>query len=204
MPIRMPEKEDYGVTSSQYQAHIDSGSLLYPLLGGCMFTVGSALTVLGIVKPDISIVFLFGMIGLFLGTCSILESFKYFKRLFLLRGDVKFRIKLYEEEVEIHRMIEEEDRQESEKRQKSEREERKRHTDYWMSLSGRGFELELGNLYIQLGYEVESTPTSGDEGIDLILRKDGKTTVVQCKSHKHPVGPATARRIVWQPCAFRR
>ncbi len=66
---------------------------------------------------------------------------------------------------------------------------------YWMTLSGTEFERELGILYGYLGFGVELTPSSGDQGVDLILRKDGKTTIVQCKSHKNPVGPAVAREL---------
>ena len=67
--------------------------------------------------------------------------------------------------------------------------------EHWMSLSGTEFERELETLYRSLGYRVESTPSSGDQGVDLVLRKDGKTTVVQCKSHQSPVGPAIAREL---------
>ena len=42
----------------------------------------------------------------------------------------------------------------------------------------------------------ESTPVSGDGGVDLILKdKSGKKVVVQCKSYASPVGPAAAREL---------
>ena len=55
----------------------------------------------------------------------------------------------------------------------------KKLTEHWMSLSGLQFERELAALYLKLGYDVQLTPTSGDEGIDLFLKKDNKTTIVQ-------------------------
>ena len=73
---------------------------------------------------------------------------------------------------------------------------------HWMSLSGPEFERELGTLYKALGYIVQLTPTSGDQGIDLILQRDGKTSVVQCKSHKQPIGPAIARELYGSMVAF--
>ena len=79
--------------------------------------------------------------------------------------------------------------------QEAERTRRRKLRDFWMSLSGREFEQELATLYRQQGYEVQSTPTSGDEGIDLIIRKNGEKTIVQCKSHKAPVGPAIVREL---------
>ncbi len=66
---------------------------------------------------------------------------------------------------------------------------------YWESLNGIAFERELGKLYRAQGYSVKSTPTSGDQGVDLILTKNGKTTVVQCKAHKNPIGPSVAREL---------
>ena len=79
--------------------------------------------------------------------------------------------------------------------QEAERTRRRKLRDFWMSLSGREFEQELATLYRQQGYEVQSTPISGDEGLDLIMRKNGEKTVVQCKSHKAPVGPAIVREL---------
>ena len=49
---------------------------------------------------------------------------------------------------------------------------------------------------------VERTPTSGDQGVDLVLRKNGVTTVVQCKAHKNGVGPAVARELLGSMVAF--
>lgn len=52
-------------------------------------------------------------------------------------------------------------------------------------LSWRGFERQLAEVYRQKGYQVEETGGGGpDGGVDLKLRKDGCTTVVQCKHWK--------------------
>ena len=65
----------------------------------------------------------------------------------------------------------------------------------WQSLGGLEFEYELSKLYSELGYEVSRTRASGDEGIDIFISKDGKTTIVQCKAHKKPVGPSAVRDL---------
>ena len=65
--------------------------------------------------------------------------------------------------------------------------------DLWLSLGGLAFERELGNLHGKLGHDVETTPITGDQGVDLIVKKNGLTTTVQCKSHQQPVRPAVAR-----------
>ena len=106
------------------------------------------------------------------------------------------RIKLYEQAEAIYQA------RQAEVEEAQLRRHRQLH-DHWMSMSGPEFERELATLYRQLGYRVESTPTSGDQGIDLILRKNGMTTVVQCKSHQKPVGPAIARELFGSMVAFR-
>lgn len=67
---------------------------------------------------------------------------------------------------------------------------------FWTSLSGKQFEYELAFLYQKLGYKVEF-PRRGapDRGIDIILKKDGKTIIVQCKAHKKRVSPHVVRDL---------
>lgn len=53
------------------------------------------------------------------------------------------------------------------------------------ALSWRDFEKQLAEVYRQKGYLVEETGGGGpDGGVDLRLRKDGRTTIVQCKHWK--------------------
>lgn len=81
--------------------------------------------------------------------------------------------------------------------------EQRKREQYWESLGGVEFERELGRLFGARGYRVEFTPTIGDQGIDLVLRKNGKTTVVQCKAHNRPVGPAVARELYGSMVAYK-
>lgn len=67
--------------------------------------------------------------------------------------------------------------------------------DHWKKLSGVEFEFELGELYRRLGYEVSHTRATGDEGIDLVLRKPGELVVVQCKQHGKPAGQHFVRDL---------
>lgn len=55
-------------------------------------------------------------------------------------------------------------------------------------MEGRQFEEYLGQLFQYLGYQVEVTPSTRDYGADIILRKDGVTTVVQAKRYSTAVG----------------
>ena len=49
---------------------------------------------------------------------------------------------------------------------------------------------------------MQSTPKSGDQGIDLILTKDGKTTIVQCKGKRGSSGPAVVRELYGSFAAY--
>lgn len=66
---------------------------------------------------------------------------------------------------------------------------------YWQRLSGRQFEIELAKLYQNLGYNTTICRQGGDEGIDIVLEKDGKKIAVQCKAHKKPISPSVARDL---------
>ena len=160
---------------------------------------------------------LLGILGTIVAVCSITSSIEprvvAFKKTRLLESPVGPRIKRYEEALQTYHTVQREAvrvREEAEsarrraewERQEAERAQRREVSDHWMSLSGIEFEEELGALFRQLDYRVEPTATSGDQGVDLILRKNGKTTVVQCKSHKSPVGPAIARELLGSMVAF--
>jgi hypothetical protein len=67
---------------------------------------------------------------------------------------------------------------------------------FWTSLSGHEFERELAKLFQSHGYSARVTRGSGDHGVDIFLQRAGRTTVVQCKQNKNPVGPAVARELL--------
>lgn len=57
--------------------------------------------------------------------------------------------------------------------------------DSLRAMSWRQFEMLVGEAFRRRGYAIEETGLGGaDGGIDLILRRDGKTTLVQCKQWK--------------------
>ena len=66
---------------------------------------------------------------------------------------------------------------------------------FWTGLSGQTFEHELAQLYMRLSYQVELTPKGRDGGIDIYLKKDNTSTIVQCKRFSNPVGVAVAREL---------
>jgi hypothetical protein len=76
-------------------------------------------------------------------------------------------------------------------------------SDFWLSLTGHAFERELAALFRRVGYDAQVTPGSGDHGVDIVLKQEGLTTVVQCKLHKSPVGPAAARELLGSLVAWK-
>jgi hypothetical protein len=71
----------------------------------------------------------------------------------------------------------------------------RRKKDFWLSLPGERFEVELARLFRQVGYDVTMTPVTGDGGVDLLLKKDGSLTIVQCKAQVAPVAINVAREL---------
>ena len=52
------------------------------------------------------------------------------------------------------------------------------------SLTPEGFEEFVGELFEALGFEVEQVGGSGDQGVDLHLKRAGLAAIVQCKYYK--------------------
>jgi hypothetical protein len=66
---------------------------------------------------------------------------------------------------------------------------------FWSNLPGRAFEIELANLYSQLGLSAQVTSRDTDKGVDIWIVRDGHRLPVQCKAHRRPVTPGAAREL---------
>lgn len=73
---------------------------------------------------------------------------------------------------------------------------RRRQEAFWRKLSPYAFEVEIQDLYQRMGYFVIRTGGAGDEGVDLLLRKDAQKIIVQCKQHEKPLSPGAARDLL--------
>jgi restriction system protein len=81
------------------------------------------------------------------------------------------------------------------KRRKASDELRKQQ-EWWRGIDGRGFELGVAKVLIEKGYNVKLTGSSwGDEGVDLVLVKDSKKIIVQCKAHKNYMSAGFVREL---------
>ncbi len=70
-------------------------------------------------------------------------------------------------------------------------------TETFDELSGVDFEVYLARLLKKLGFEdVTGTPTTGDQGADLLARKDGRKIAIQAKRYKGSVGNQAVQEVV--------
>lgn len=60
--------------------------------------------------------------------------------------------------------------------------------NYRPDMTGVEFEHFIADKFREHGWDITPTPTTGDQGVDLIVRKDGLSLAVQCKRSSSPVG----------------
>jgi hypothetical protein len=58
----------------------------------------------------------------------------------------------------------------------------------WRGMRGPTFERFIAGVFEELGYDVESTGASGDQGVDLIARGRGRVIAIQTKGYEGSVG----------------
>jgi hypothetical protein len=67
---------------------------------------------------------------------------------------------------------------------------------FWLSLSGRAFEVELAGLLERSNCGVVTlTPATGDNGVDIEVMGTNRTTIIQCKTTQKAVGVAVVREL---------
>ena len=62
--------------------------------------------------------------------------------------------------------------------------------------SGGEFEEYLTTLFQALGYHAENTKISGDQGVDVLVSKNGKKYGIQAKYYSQPVGNFAVQEIL--------
>lgn len=117
---------------------------------------------------------------------EIIES--YMEKIYKIREERK------REEMRIQR---EQELLREQQRKQQERQYFKRIQDHenLLKISPIEFEEIVGKCFRKMGYFVEHTPKSHDEGIDLKITKNGKLAVVQCKRYNGSVGQPVLRDL---------
>jgi hypothetical protein len=67
--------------------------------------------------------------------------------------------------------------------------------EFLRTMPPQDFERLICQLYSRMGYNTELTGCTGDGGIDAYLRKNGQTTILQCKRVKGSVGEPVLRDL---------
>lgn len=62
--------------------------------------------------------------------------------------------------------------------------------------------MSLTKIYREKGFDVEYTPRTNDQGVDLILKRNGAVSIVQCKAYANNIGVSAIRefagvRVSW-------
>ena len=63
------------------------------------------------------------------------------------------------------------------------------------SMDGVQYEQFCKRILIEAGWEVEDTPTSGDQGVDLIASIEDVRVCIQCKCFSKPVGNKAVQEV---------
>lgn len=66
---------------------------------------------------------------------------------------------------------------------------------WWWDLDGWEFEEEVAKVFRLNGYRANVTRRTNDDGVDIIMYKDSKKILVQCKHYSAPVGVTVAREL---------
>lgn len=66
----------------------------------------------------------------------------------------------------------------------------------WRDLRGIPFEHFLEEVFLELGFQVQTTKTSGDQGVDLVGTCNGFRLAVQAKGYAESVGNSAVQEVV--------
>ena len=63
-------------------------------------------------------------------------------------------------------------------------------------MSGVEFEEFISNLFCKMGYDSKTTKTSGDQGIDVIVKKDNQKIGIQCKRYSGNISNSAIQEAI--------
>lgn len=208
-----PELEDFGITPEEYRLYakrkLDESTHLYVtrITFGVVFIALCVVGLLLIGWNDELVCMSLAAAGVSWFAAAWIEGKVIeYQRTYLLTNKGQ-RIAHYEDAVSTHIRIQweaEQEQQAAERarreveriRQRHERAQRRVTQNYWRRMSGVEFEQMVGELFEDMGFSIEMTPPSGDDGVDLEIRKNQKRYVVQCKQQKRRASPEIARALL--------
>ena len=209
---KMPHPSDFGLSEGDIargdNVRNSVKGMEWALCAGIIFVIGSIEFSYG--KPLPNIIFEFCLLAFFLPVPLLIYGASHLiKYLWISLVDpnvhviTKYReaIKSYEKLSIQHALRVTEKRELYLKEQEDIA--RRKEADYWYRLSGIEFERQIAELYKSFGYKVELTPITSDGGVDLIMNKDERRIIVQCKAHRKNIPIGVARELVASMQDFR-
>ncbi len=221
--MKKPELQDFGISPVEYALYREhcrrsSSSIRIRFSASCLFLISILAWVITFliarnVTKDLGEAIVFAIVFMIVFGVIYAAIAEQFHEPRELPKDLKRRINVFREALaafaEAQREAERAHfvarqaqleakrvRQAAERAQRAaEQAERRKRIDYWRSLRATKFEDELANLFKSMGYSVQTTSRTGDHGIDLIIKKDGKTTIVQCKGQNNRATPEKVREL---------
>jgi hypothetical protein len=68
-------------------------------------------------------------------------------------------------------------------------------TEERIPVDGYEFEVWCAEQIQRQGWQIEATPKSGDQGVDIVVRREGIIVAVQCKRYASPIGNAAVQEV---------
>lgn len=68
------------------------------------------------------------------------------------------------------------------------------HSD-WRTLRGIPFEKFIAEIFTELGFSVQETKATGDQGVDLIVKGKQRVLAIQCKGYANSVGNGAIQEV---------
>lgn len=68
--------------------------------------------------------------------------------------------------------------------------------EYWRPLQGQELEMEVGQLYCNLGRDVRVTYPEADDGVDLVVSSASGIAIIQCKGEQKRIGQPAVMQLI--------
>lgn len=188
--MKMPTPEDFGLTQQDIDFEINREKVAKDSAGKNGLIWGSGITLL------VMLIFIFNICNGRLCGGGIVAAFFLGLMIWLPVGGISywlsFKIHLFFNKSNSKPNGLEKAKNYIEAKKKYEWNLLREQKEFWQSLRGDAFEIELATLLKKHGHKVHLTSSTGDRGVDIFLDDN---TIIQCKAHEKPVGVGAARDL---------
>lgn len=164
--------------------NLNENNIVYSELQNIIMSIGEYF-----INEEWQIIYIYcSIVKMYIDNIDIKELLNIYSKLDELSDIIKKRKKQKEIELERERYLNNDFRKEMQIKEDN--------YDFENIKTGVEFELYLKKIFTKIGYRVETTKTTGDQGADLIIYKNKIKTVVQAKFYSNPVGNKAVQEVV--------